>query len=42
MIVELALATQTSPGAWWGEDEATLATALDVLAIQAAAAKARR
>jgi len=31
MIVALALATQTSPSVWWGEDDATIATALDIL-----------
>ena len=31
MIVALALATQTAPSAWWGEDDATIATALDLL-----------
>jgi hypothetical protein len=32
MIIEVALATGTAPRDWWDEDEATLATALDVLA----------
>jgi hypothetical protein len=31
MIVELALATRTAPSQWWAEDDATIATALDVL-----------
>lgn len=31
MIVEIALASRTAPADWWGEDDATLATALDVL-----------
>ena len=31
MIVELAIATQTAPRDWVDEDDATLATALDVL-----------
>lgn len=31
MIVALALATQTAPSAWWDEDDATIATALDLL-----------
>lgn len=41
MIVELAVATNTAPADWWGEDDATLATALDVLAVQAARIKGR-
>lgn len=28
----IAIATHTSPAQWWDEDDATLATALDVLA----------
>jgi len=32
MIVALALATSTPPAAWWDEDDATIATALDLLA----------
>lgn len=35
MIVALALATSTAPGAWWGEDDATIATALELLAERA-------
>lgn len=31
MIVALAIATQTAPAHWWGEDDATLATAIDIL-----------
>jgi len=31
MIVEIALATKTAPRDWWDEDEATIATALEVL-----------
>ena len=31
MIVELAVATNTAPRAWEAEDDATIATALDVL-----------
>ena len=31
MIVEVALASHTAPRDWWDEDEATIATALDVL-----------
>jgi hypothetical protein len=36
MIVELALATQTAPAAWWDEEDATIATALDILNRRAA------
>jgi hypothetical protein len=32
MIVEIALASRTAPADWWGEDDATLATAIAVLA----------
>ena len=35
MIVELALATETAPSAWWDEDDATIATALTLLADRA-------
>lgn len=31
MIVWLALSTGTAPRDWWREDDATLATALDLL-----------
>lgn len=31
MIVQLALATQTAPRDWWDEDDATLATAIELL-----------
>ena len=31
MIVEIALAAQTSPKDWWDEDDATLATAIAIL-----------
>jgi hypothetical protein len=31
MIVAIALATQTSPAQWWDEDDATIATALELL-----------
>ena len=31
MIVAIALATSTAPRDWWDEDDATLATALDLL-----------
>jgi hypothetical protein len=34
MIVSIALATSTAPRDWWGEDDATLATALDLLQEQ--------
>jgi len=40
MIVELAVATQTSPADWWGEDEATLATAWTILTERAEAQRA--
>lgn len=32
MIVALAIATNTAPSAWWDEDDATIQTAIDVLA----------
>jgi len=35
MIVELAIATNIAPSVWMLEDDATIATALDVLAEQA-------
>ena len=35
MIVEIAIATRTAPADWWGEDDATLATVIDVLADRA-------
>jgi len=31
MIVAIALATSTAPRDWWDEDDATIATALDLL-----------
>lgn len=31
MIVAIALATHTAPAQWWLEDDATLATALELL-----------
>ena len=31
MIVAIALATSTAPRDWWREDDATLATALELL-----------
>ena len=31
MIVDIALASGTAPSQWWDEDEATLATALEML-----------
>jgi hypothetical protein len=42
MIVAIALATSTAPRDWWGEDDATLATALDLLDEQAAAIERAR
>ena len=33
MIVELALVSRTAPADWWAEDDATIATALDVLSV---------
>jgi len=45
MIVELALATETAPSSWWDEDEATIATALQLLTERAermAASRRRR
>lgn len=41
MIVELAIATQTAPGDWWHEDDATLATAIDILQDRAERMKRR-
>jgi hypothetical protein len=38
--VSLAIATHTSPADWWGEDDATIATAWTILADQAEAARA--
>lgn len=35
MIVEIALAANTSPRDWWDEDDATLATALTILTRKA-------
>jgi hypothetical protein len=34
MIVALALATQTAPADWWHEDDATIATAIEILEQQ--------
>lgn len=31
MIVALALATQTAPAWWWDEDDATIATAIELV-----------
>lgn len=31
MIVEIALASRTAPRDWWNEDDATLATAIEIL-----------
>ena len=42
MIVELALASQTAPADWWGEDDATIATALDVLQRMHSRSRGRR
>jgi hypothetical protein len=39
--VELAVATSTAPAAWAAEDDWTIATAVAVLAEQAAAVKAK-
>lgn len=36
MIVALAIATSTAPADWWEEDDATIATALDILHEQQA------
>ena len=41
MIVELALATETAPAHWWGEEDATIATALTVLAERAERMRAK-
>ncbi len=38
-MVEVALATRTAPSQWWGEADATLMTALELLNEQAAAAQ---
>ena len=32
MICQIALATMTAPRDWWGEDDATLATVIELLA----------
>lgn len=42
MIVSLALATNTAPADWWREDDATILTALTILAEQADRAARRR
>lgn len=39
--MEIALATETAPSAWWDEDEATLATAWEILDQRAEAMKGR-
>ena len=31
MIVQIALATGTAPADWWDEDDAAIATALEIL-----------
>lgn len=42
-MVEVALATRTAPSQWWGESDATLMTAVQLLEEQGAAmAKAYR
>lgn len=33
--MSLAIATNTAPSQWWTEDDATIATAVDLLAEQA-------
>ena len=38
-MVEVAIATSTSPADWWEADDATLATALEVLGRIAEARK---
>ena len=35
MIVEIAKGWGTSPSDWWDEDDATLATAIELLAAEA-------
>jgi hypothetical protein len=42
MIVDIALASNTAPSAWWDEDDATLATAVDILQERARAMKGGR
>jgi hypothetical protein len=42
MIVAIALATGTAPGDWWGEDDATLVTALELLEDAHEQARRRR
>jgi hypothetical protein len=42
MIVAIALATSTAPADWWEEDDATLATALELLAERADSMRPRR
>jgi hypothetical protein len=34
MVVAIALASGTAPAAWWHEDDATIATALELLERQ--------
>jgi hypothetical protein len=41
LIVELAIATHTAPAAWRDEDDAVIATAVDILDRAAAAAKGK-
>lgn len=38
-MVDLALATRIAPSAWAAEDDATIATALELLATRAEAAR---
>ena len=42
MIVEIAVATNTHPGPWFMEDEATIMTVVDILEKQSAAVKKAR
>ena len=41
MIVSIALATRTAPADWWGEDDSTLATALELLDLMYAKRRRR-
>jgi hypothetical protein len=40
-MVELAIATRTAPADWFDEDDATIATAVEILNERAAAARRR-
>jgi hypothetical protein len=42
LIVEIAVATNTHPGPWFHEDEATIMTVVDILEKQAEASKKAR